>query len=438
MPTIITLGAASAKGFGYGAASKGNYWILKVNEGFYSGLGVDSSNNIYLSGQYAPGNTYATLYKFSTLGAKVYSKGVRTSFYIPTNLNVGFDSSGYIYCMGVHNDGSGTPKASLVRYDSSGNSDTAKQYSNVVNTMSDVVSATDSSGNTIWSGSDYLQGIFVKINSSGTTQFSKDFGNTSARAYDMKIVGSNYYLFGRTAGGGSGDFLVIKTDTSGSIVWQKSKTNSNQDTTYPTGNGGCVDSSGNVYLFGRAQNSTNTSYFDLVLIKYNSSGTFQFSKRISVLYSGNIGYGASRIFSECDSDGNVYYATTFTDGGVSSTGYYRVEIGCINSSGDVVWSNKLYQTSYQYTYCKGLKIDSTGNLIVSFNGNVMAVAKLPKDGSLTGVYDIFTYEQGYRSTSSYTLVDSGSISFSDYSRNPSDIVNTVNETLSITTNLVSI
>ena len=47
MPTIITLGAASAKGFGYSAASKGNYWILKVNNGYYSGLGVDSTNNIY-------------------------------------------------------------------------------------------------------------------------------------------------------------------------------------------------------------------------------------------------------------------------------------------------------------------------------------------------------------------------------------------------------
>jgi hypothetical protein len=438
MPTIITLGAASAKGFGYGAASKGNYWILKIDQGSYQGLGVDSTNNIYVAGQYIPGNTYATIYKFSTLGAPVYFKGVRTSFYVPNNLNVGFDSSENIYCMGVHNDGSGTPKASLVKYDSSGNSTLLKQYSNVVNSMSEVVSATDSSGNTIWSGSDYLTGIFVKINSSGSTLFSKDFGSTSARARALKIVGSNYYLFGMGASGESGDFLVVKTNTSGSIVWQRAKTNNNQSTTYPRGLNGCVDSAENVYLFGEVRNATNGSYYDLVLIKYNSSGTFQFSKYISNLYSGNSGYQSGNLYSECDADGNVYYATTFTQGGVSSTGYYRIEIGCINSSGDYVWSNRLYVTAYQYTSCLGFKIDSQGNLIVSFSGGFQGVAKLPKDGSLTGVYGVYTYEQGYRSTSDVTLVDSGNIGFSDYSRNPSDIINTVNETLSITTSLVNL
>ena len=76
------------------------------------------------------------------------------------------------------------------------------------------------------------------------------------------------------------------------------------------GNGVTTDSSGNIYLTGQTRGgldgNTNTGYWDIFLIKYNSSGTKQWTKQGGT--SGwEMGYGVTT-----DSSGNIYI-TGFTN-----------------------------------------------------------------------------------------------------------------------------
>ena len=77
------------------------------------------------------------------------------------------------------------------------------------------------------------------------------------------------------------------------------------------GYGVTVDSSGNIYVTGYTtgglDGNTNSGDDDLILVKYNSSGTKQWTKQLGTS-SSDIGYGVT-----VDSSDNIY-VTGYTDG----------------------------------------------------------------------------------------------------------------------------
>lgn len=437
MPTLITIGNATAKGYGFGAASKGNYWVLKTNSGgpFY-GITTDSSNNIYWAAFFD--NQNPGFGKFNNLGAtQFYTRG-SGPFYMPNTTKIQVDSSNNAYLTGSHNNGGGTYFSSIIKFDYSGTYQWAYYFNN---SQSDIYaysvsSAIDSSANTLIVGNDYLYAFFIKASSSGSQVFGKRYGSYSAAFKAVKTLGSNYYLFGYSAGGADGNILTIKTDTSGNIIWQKSLTLS-PDTTYPRGMGGCVDSSGNTYAFGKVQSTTDTRYFELYYYKCDSSGTLQWQYKISTLYSGNIGYNQEFVYSDVSPDGKIYFATVFTLGGIYGGSTYKIKIHCIDSDGTILWANYLYPTGTPVTL-NGLKVDSTGNLFISMSYSYNWIVKIPNDGSLTGVYGDVTYEQSYASGSSASLTNGTTYSMSDYSYTPIMIQNINTSTPSVSTTLTNI
>jgi len=105
--------------------------------------------------------------------------------------------------------------------------------------------------------------------------------------------------------------------------------------------------------------NTSAGYFDLFVVKYNSSGTKQWTKQLGTSY-----YDVARGVAT-DSSGNVY-VTGDTYGGLdgnTSAGYYDLFVVKYNSSGTKEWTKQL--GSAKNDSAKGVATDSSGNVYVT-------------------------------------------------------------------------
>ena len=123
----------------------------------------------------------------------------------------------------------------------------------------------------------------IKFNSSGTRQWTKPLGtwqNDLANGVATDSSG-NVYVAGETYGGldgntsaGYNDLFVVKYNSSGTKQWTKQLGTSGIDST----NGVATDSSGNVYVAGVTSgglDGTNAGSYDLFVVKYNSDAVKQ-------------------------------------------------------------------------------------------------------------------------------------------------------------------
>ena len=293
-------------------------WTKKMgaSSGTYGdyGFGVtpDSSGNIYVSGHTYRGDfdgkkdnspTFRTetdlfLVKYNSSGTKQWTKQLKT----PASDRCGAvttDSSGNIYMTG-HTLGGlngyliGGSDLFLIKFNSSGKRQWTKQLGTSDNDQGRGVT-TDSSDNIYVSGNTWggLGGkkhegksdiFLIKFNSSGTKKWIRQFG-TSKIDWEYGVTtdsSDNIYVTGYTEGGldgntssGGKDIFLFKYNSKGTKKWTKQLGTSDND----SGESVTTDSSDNIYVTGWTQGgldgNTNSGYEDIILIKYNSSGTKQ-------------------------------------------------------------------------------------------------------------------------------------------------------------------
>ena len=159
--------------------------------------------------------------------------------------------------------------------------------------------------------------FLVKYNSSGTKQWTKQFGTSGTDwALDLAADSSNnIYLTGFTSlsldgetNSGRKDIFLVKYNSSGTKQWTKLL-----GTSYDLGRGVTVDTSNNIYVTGDTDGgldgNTNSGDFDMFLVKYNSSGTKQWTKQLGSS-SADMGVGIT-----VDNSSNIYI-TGQTKGGM--------------------------------------------------------------------------------------------------------------------------
>jgi len=336
---------------------------------------TDSSDNIYVTGYTEgglDGNTNSGesdifLVKYNSSGTKQWTEQLGTSsddwWVVVTT-----DSSGNIYVTGETegeldgNTNSGYYDIFLVKYNSSGTKQWTKQLGTSSGDYGNDVT-TDSSGNIYVTGHTIgeLDGntnsgsydiFLVKYNSSGTKQWTKQLG-TSSKDYGTSVTtdsSGNIYVTGYTEGGldgntnsGSYDIFLVKYNSSGTKQWTKQLGTSSSD----SGNGVTTDSSGNIYVTGCTEGgldgNTNSGNHDIFLVKYNSSGTKQWTKQLGTS-SGDCGIDVTT-----DSSGNIY-VTGYTNGGLdgnTNSGSYDIFIVKYNSSGIKQWPHQQYWSGPQ-------------------------------------------------------------------------------------------
>ncbi len=217
----------------------------------------------------------------------------------------------------------------------------------------------------------------LKLDGSGNVEWQKVFGGTdSDEAYSIQQTSDGGYIIaGTTASFGAGnyDYWILKLDSSGNILWQKTYGGTDADFAYfiqQTADGG--------YIAAGYTNSFGTGDYDCWMLKLDSSGNFEWQKT----YGGGLGDYAYSIQQTTD-EGYILLAQTFSFG-TGSCDYWILKL---DSSGNVQWQKTYggtgdeYAFSIQQTFDEGyiiagytnsfgvgsgdyciLKLDSSGNV----------------------------------------------------------------------------
>ena len=397
--------------------------LARSSNDYAYGVATDLSGNVYvaggtnggLDGNTNAGNTDLFVVKYSSSGTKQWTKQLGSSSRDSAN-GVATDSSGNVYVTGMTNGGldgcknAGIEDLFVVKYNSSG----TKQWTNQLGSSSrDSANgvATDSSGNVYVTGTTYggLDGntsagkadlFVVKYYSSGTKQWTKQNGTDrydEARGVATDSSG-NVYVTGYTEGGldgntsaGRSDLFVVKYNSSGTKQW------TNQLGTWDSdfANGVATDSSGNVYVTGSTyrnlDGNTSAGNADLFVVKYNSSGTKQWTKQLG---SSSDDYANGIV---TDSSGSVYISGTTYGGldGNTSAGNADLFVVKYNSSGTKQWTKQLGTSSTDTA--NGVATDSSGNVYVA-GGTYGGL-----DGNTgSGVNDLFVVKYNSSGTKQWT------------------------------------
>ena len=240
---------------------------------------------------------------------------------------------------------------------------------------------------TIKASNECTDTFLVKYNSSGTKQWIKQLEAPSKsyeRSQGLAVDSSdNIYVTGHTKGGldsntnsGGHDIFLVKYNSSGTRQWTQQLGSSEND----FGLGVTVDSSDNIYITGYTEGgldgNTNSGERDIFLVKYNSSGTKQWTQQL-----GTPTYEEANGVT-VDSSDNIY-VTGWTRGKLDTySGGDDTFLVKYNSSGVKQWTRQFGTSSSDIGI--GVTVDSSDNIYVT--GNTWGGL----DGNTnSGGYDIF-------------------------------------------------
>lgn len=138
-------------------------------------------------------------------------------------------------------------------------------------------------GQVVITGSRFISGtdwdiVTLKLNgSTGALIWANIFTGSGQfdSGVDVVVDGANQILVSGSlnAGAGNTDFVTIKYNNVGTLVWSQVAGGTGNDLPKVI----MVDASNNVYVGGHHEFSVGTTYFDFKLVKYNSSGVLQWS-----------------------------------------------------------------------------------------------------------------------------------------------------------------
>jgi len=404
MPLLGTRGAASAKGFGFTnlVSLGGPHWFMTQNRGTsnylqvdVSGLTVDSAFNVYTNGFSMPSSNLQAfqIFKIDKTGTVQWQRNLSASSttYVAQGNDITFDSSGNLYLTGISEvTGSGSYFLTLVKYDNSGTLLFQRQYNWGLEYGYSGKVRVDSSGNIyVVSKSNNLGGTIKiqKFDSSLVKQWERSYNDTfsptiNAGGFSLASSGNLYISGSGVAAPTYTNYpVLLKYNSSGVLQWQRNLTGASNSTYFTTGN--AVDSSENVYVCGQINNGSSAN---ILIAKYNSSGTLQWQRQLA---------GASTSEAQglaLDSSGNVYVAGTSSSTGV---------VVKYNSSGTIQWQRNIGNSSG--VLGGAMFVDANGDIYPSYliytGAYTPLISKLPSDGSKTGTYTVGSQTITYAASS---------------------------------------
>ncbi len=374
------------------------YWIATLGgagSDLGTGIAVDASGNVYVTGYTASqgaGSNDALITKYNTSGTIQWQRSLGGAGGEAGN-GIAVDSSGNVYVTGsTASQGAGVDDVIITKYNTSGTIQWQRSLGGATGDYGYGI-AVDSSGNVYIAGHTASQGaggndvLIAKYDTSGAIQWQRSLGKgTGDTGYGIAVDASgNVYVTGYTdpSTAGNYDVLIAKYNTSGTIQWQRRLGNS---TSTEFGRGIAVDSSGNVYVTGDVISTDGTNR-EALITKYNTSGTIQWQRSLGGA-TGDYGYGIA-----VDSSGNVYIAGYTASQGAGGN---DVLIAKYNTSGTIQWQRSLGGSGTDRG--QAIAVDSSGNVYVTgytasqgAGGNDVLITKLPASGGLTGTYGSLTY-----------------------------------------------
>ncbi|MBI5476310.1 MAG: SBBP repeat-containing protein [Ignavibacteriales bacterium] len=212
------------------------------------------------------------------------------------------DKKGNVYVTGSSDGGETSYDYLTVKYKSVETDQWPTRFNNGMGSNGNSFTIIDSKGNIISAGNDSSKILVVKFDSTGKWQQQISVGNNGKACGLVIDSQDNYYLTGTTFNGLSQDYLTIKFNINGEIIWTKQYDGPAALNDKPSGI--AVGKAGDVYVTGLSYGASTMS--DIVTIKYNSEGEEQWIVR----YNGSLNNRDSAAAIVLDSAGNVYVGGT--------------------------------------------------------------------------------------------------------------------------------
>jgi hypothetical protein len=380
-------------------------WIGNATSGTGGGaFSIEDSNRNVYSSQWESTTRTGWIMKRDSNGAFLWIRGLGTTFDATVGGNIALDSSNNVYIAGsceatVNGDVNATALY-LAKYDTDGNFQWGRQYADSNFWVKGFRIHVDSSNNMYVVGSNtqgIVRGWIVKFDASGNLLWQKLWsdlsGNAGATSFQAAATdsASNVYIVGQSQDAPGGvvssatSGVIVKYNSSGTFQWKK--------TLYYNGSISVsfsnivIDKNDNIFVTG--SNSTSPQ-LGSTINKYNTSGVLQWQKHVNGTGGSNLWPGTYGL--TVDDDSNIYIGTIY--GGIV----------CLNSSGNLLWYNRLKQSNnFVFTGVHGLKYIKPNNLLIGTSTGDGAAAhmvlKVPKNGSkrytfnTVGSYTI-VYEAG--------------------------------------------
>jgi hypothetical protein len=260
----------------------------------------------------------------------------------------------------------------LVKTDSAGNQNWSRTYGGSGDDLAYSLVATSDggyalAGHTSSFGAGYYDFYLVKTDSAGNLQWSKTYGGTGDDEASSLIQTSDggYALAGWTDsfGGGGFDFYLVKTDSSGSMVWNRTYGTAGDNRAYSI-----IQTSDGGYALAGFTDSFGAGGNDFYLVKTNSTGNMQWN-----MTYGGIG------------DDEAYSLIQTGDGGYALAGYATSSSAGVGS----FWLVKTNSTgAMQWSQTYGSTGDSEAYALVQTTDGGYALGGYT-DASGAGGYDVW-------------------------------------------------
>ena len=369
---------------------------------------VDSAGNVYIVG-YDNTSPYGNqTIKFDQYGAITWQRRLATASGFTSGTALSIDASGNVYNVGTTNNGSSGDYMQVIKYDSSGNtsyqrfvgSTTGTYPGNLLGVIYDAgTSSIFLVGKGIYNtGTSATANFLFKMSAAGSLSSQVALtattgGVTRSEGYADVVLDSSGNLYACGTVASTTAFFtyaaLTKYNSSFAVQWQRGWYTTGGGLSARAGTVG-IDSSNNLYVAALAATGSSNS---VGIIKYDSSGTYQWSRYLQGPSSGP-GPGQTNAIA-VDSSGNVFVCSEQYD----STGEY-CQIARYDNTGAIQWQRSLRGSSA--THGSGIKIDGSNNLYVTAyltNGTGSFLCKLPTDGSGTGTYTVGAQTVTYAASS---------------------------------------
>ena len=433
----------------------------------FNAVAVDNDGNVYAAGYQEGNGTFnygdgvtakgaynasynVVLVKYNSSGTALWARSTQTAPSESEFNAVAVDNDGNVYAAG-YQDGGGTfnygdgvtatggygyslGNVVLVKYNSSGTALWARSTQPAPDYSRFNAVAVDNDGNVYAAGYQVRNGTFnygdgvtataLWARSTQTAPYESRFnavavdndGNVYAAGY-QNDGGTFNYGDGVTATGGYDrssiingshyNVVLVKYNSSGTALWARSTQTAPSESEFSAV---AVDNAGNVYAAGYQRDSGTFNYggdatakgaygggtsyrYNVVLVKYNSSGTglWARSTQVAPFYSQ---FRAVAV----DNDGNVYAVGyqvnngTFNfnyGGGATTANYansYNVVLVKYNSLGTGLWARST-QAATNHSAFNAVTVDNNGNVYAAGYQNNNGTFNYGGDATTGGYYD---------------------------------------------------